>query len=106
MSEPARLNADHVMGPYGPVTLADLPPPNTIRWTIRRKAEVVAAVLGGLLSLDEAIRRYALHQQEFKSWCFCLEHYGVEGLRSTHTQFYQTIVGRVRSFRRRRPRYW
>ena len=37
-----------------PLTLADLPPASTRRWVIRRKAEVVAAVRGGLLSLDEA----------------------------------------------------
>jgi len=39
-----------VIGPEGtPLTLADLPKPNTVRWVIRRKAEVVAAVRGGLL---------------------------------------------------------
>ena len=36
-----------VIGPEGtPLTLADLPKPNTVRWVIRRKAEVVAAVRG------------------------------------------------------------
>ena len=45
----------YVIGPTGAaLTLADLPPPNTERWVIRRKAEVVAAVRGGLLSLDDA----------------------------------------------------
>ena len=38
-----------VMGPDGnPLTLDDLPPAGTTRWVIRRKAEVVAAVRGGL----------------------------------------------------------
>jgi hypothetical protein len=73
--KPARLNADYVMGPYGPVTLADLPPPDTIRWTMRRKAELVAAVCGGLLSLEDASRRYALNPQEFESWQFRFDHY-------------------------------
>jgi hypothetical protein len=36
------------------LTLANLPLPDTKRWVIRRKAEVVAAVGGGLLSLEEA----------------------------------------------------
>jgi len=46
------------MGPDGsPLTIADLPPQNTKRWVIRRKAEVVAAVRGGLLSLEEACTR-------------------------------------------------
>ena len=45
----------YVIGPTGaPLTLADLPPAETQRWVIRRKGEVVAAVRGGLLSLDEA----------------------------------------------------
>jgi len=36
--------------------LDDLPPPGIKRWVIRRKAEVVAAVRAGILSLDEALR--------------------------------------------------
>jgi hypothetical protein len=40
----------YVIGPTGaPLTLSDLPPSDTERWVIRRKAEVVAAVRGGLL---------------------------------------------------------
>ena len=44
-----RPRVKYVIGPDGsPLTIADLPPPNTRRWVIRRKAEVVAAVRGGL----------------------------------------------------------
>ena len=58
MGEDRRGRVSYVIGPDGsPLTLADLPPPNTKRWVIRRKAEVVAAVRGGLLSLDEACKR-------------------------------------------------
>ncbi|HEX7727075.1 MAG TPA: DUF1153 domain-containing protein, partial [Rhizomicrobium sp.] len=40
-----------VMGPNGRwLSLADLPPPDTKRWVPRRKAEIVAAVRGGILS--------------------------------------------------------
>ena len=50
MAEDRRGRVSYVIGPDGsPLTLADLPPPNTKRWVIRRKAEVVAAVRGGLL---------------------------------------------------------
>jgi len=43
----------YVIGPTGaPLTLSDLPPANTERWVIRRKAEVVAALTGGMLSID------------------------------------------------------
>ncbi len=59
----------YVIGPNGDVlTKADLPPPNTKRWVIRRKAEVVVAVHGGLLTLDDACRRYGLTQEEFAAW--------------------------------------
>src|SRR5215208_5140389 len=84
MYESARLKVDHVMGPQGPLTVADLPTPDTKRWTIRRKAEVVAAVRGGLMSLEEACRRYALNQQEFQSWQCCIDYYGLKGLQATH----------------------
>jgi hypothetical protein len=47
-----------VIGPDGsPLTLADLPDRNTKRWVSRRKAQVVAAVRGGLLSLEDACSR-------------------------------------------------
>ena len=50
-----RARVRYVIGPDGsPLTIADLPPKDTKRWVIRRKAEVVAAVRGGLLSLEEA----------------------------------------------------
>jgi hypothetical protein len=59
----------YVIGPNGDVlTKADLPPPNTKRWVIRRKAEVVVAVRGGLLTLDDACRRYGLTPEEFAAW--------------------------------------
>ena len=47
-----------VIGPCGaPLSITDLPQPGTCRWVIRRKAEIVAAVRGGLLSLEDACRR-------------------------------------------------
>ena len=58
-----------MIGPDGsPLTIADLPAPGTTRWVIRRKAELIAAVRGGLLSLDEACNRYMLTVDEFLSW--------------------------------------
>ena len=43
---------DSVIGPAGrPMTINDLPPPNTKRWVVRRKAEVVTAVRAGLLTV-------------------------------------------------------
>ena len=76
-----------VMGPNGKwLSLADLPAPDTKRWVPRRKAEVVAAVRGGILSLDDACERYALTVEEFLSWQRNVERYGLQGLRATHQQ--------------------
>ena len=39
MTEPYRPRVKYVIGPDGsPLTIADLPPPHTKRWVIRRKA--------------------------------------------------------------------
>lgn len=71
------------------LTIADLPPPNTRRWVVRRKAEVVAAVRQGLLSLDEACDRYDLSVEEFLSWQRLIRNHGVAGLRTTRLQNYR-----------------
>lgn len=82
-----------VVGPDGsPLTLDDLPPPNTKRWVSRRKAEVVTAVRCGLLSLQDACRRYNLTVEEFLSWERHLESHGVAGLRATRLQDYRQIA--------------
>ncbi|WP_212112268.1 CtrA inhibitor SciP [Bartonella queenslandensis] len=80
----------YVIGPDGsPLTIADLPPKTTRRWVIRRKAEVVAAVRGGLLSLDEACQRYTLTVEEFLSWQSLIDEHGLAGLRTTKIQHYR-----------------
>src|SRR6195256_3456378 len=96
MNEPHRPRVKYVIGPDGsPLTIADLPPPSTKRWVIRRKAEVVAAVRGGLLSLEEACSRYALNSEEILYWQTCLDRFGLAGLRTTRTQFYPRSVARL-----------
>jgi hypothetical protein len=80
----------YVIGPTGaPLTIRDLPPPDTGRWVIRRKAEVVAAVRGGLLSLDEALERYSLTAEEFLAWQQSIDRHGMAGLRTTRLQQYR-----------------
>ncbi|MGE0735281.1 MAG: DUF1153 domain-containing protein [Alphaproteobacteria bacterium] len=82
-----------VIGPDGlPISIADLPDPNTTRWVIRRKAKVVAAVRGGLISLEEACNRYRLSVEEFLSWQRKIERHGLPGLRVTRTQEYRTLI--------------
>src|SRR5258708_4172757 len=85
----AQPTIKQVVGPNGRrLTFADLPLPDTKRWVIRRKAEIVAAVRGGLLSIDEACSRYALNPDELLSWQNCIDRFGVPGLRTTRSQFY------------------
>lgn len=79
-----------VIGPLGePLTLDSLPAPDTTRWVVRRKAEVVAAVTGGLLSQDEACERYNLTAEEFAGWLRAVDRSGMKGLRVTRLQDYR-----------------
>jgi hypothetical protein len=91
MLEPLQPRLKYVLGPDGsPLTIADLPPAGTKkRWVIRRKAEVVAAVRGGLLSLEEACSRYTLTVDEFLAWQSTIDQYGLAGLRTTRIQQYR-----------------
>ncbi len=75
------------------LTIDDLPPPDTKRWVARRKAEVVAGVRSGLITLEEACRRYALSVDEFLSWQRRLDQYGLNGLCITRTGRIKTRNG-------------
>jgi hypothetical protein len=86
LTESVRRN---VYGLTGLFTVADLPTPGTKRWVIRRKAEVVAAVRGGLLSLELACSRYALSAEEFLSWQETIDRHGFAALRVTRLGEYR-----------------
>ncbi|RZA14738.1 MAG: DUF1153 domain-containing protein [Lysobacteraceae bacterium] len=78
-------SSSNVIGPDGAIlTPANLPPATTVRWVARRKAEVVAAVNGGLLTMPEACHRYGLSVEEFMEWERAYEKEGLEGLRVSH----------------------
>lgn len=95
MMENQNIRPDQVIGPLGePLTLADLPSPKTRRWVVRRKAEVVAAVNGGLLSVDEVLERYGLTLEEFASWQRAVDRSGMQGLRVTRIQHYRDLYER------------
>jgi hypothetical protein len=90
MSAEPRGKVNYVIGPDGsPLTVTDLPPTSTKRWVIRRKAEVVAAVRGGLISLEDACSRYNLTVEEFLAWQRAIERFGMPGLRATRLQQYR-----------------
>jgi len=63
-----------------------LPPPGAMRWWPHRKAAVVAAVRGGVLSLNEAQERYALSIEEYLTWQHGIDLFGLAGLRMDGTQ--------------------
>lgn len=87
MVEPASERPKTVVGPSGTLlSLDSLPPPDTRRWVIRRKAEVVAAVRAGLLTFKEACERYNLTDQEFETWERAIDRHGMGGLRVTRIQ--------------------
>ena len=90
MTVPPRPRPKSVLGLDGsPLTIADLPAPGTKRWVKKRKAEVVAEVHGGLLSLEEACGRYQLTIDEFRSWQSLIDQHGLAGLRATRLQQYR-----------------
>ena len=72
-----------------PASVDDLPSPDTIRWHTHRKAQVVAGVRIGLISLEEACRRYRLSAEEFASWRRLIDEYGLLGLRVTYCKQYR-----------------
>ncbi|MEE3627173.1 DUF1153 domain-containing protein [Nitrospirillum sp. BR 11752] len=71
------------------LTLDDLPPPDTQRWVMRRKAQVVEGVRSGLLTMHEACARYTLSEEEFLSWQRLIEAHGPRALRTTRLQDYR-----------------
>jgi hypothetical protein len=88
---------NNILGPTGHLmTVKDLPPPGIKRWVVRRKAEVVAGVKGGLISLEDACNRYNLSIDEFRSWQRLFDSHGMRGLRTTKINKYRGPLPRMR----------
>ncbi|KQM14616.1 hypothetical protein ASE73_10720 [Sphingomonas sp. Leaf24] len=95
MIENQKIRPAKVIGPLGePLTLDTLPPAETTRWVVRRKAEVVAAVNGGLITVDDVCMRYNLSAEEFAGWQRAVDRSGMPGLRVTRIQHYKTLYER------------
>jgi len=93
MLEYRKIRPAMVMGPTGEaLTLGSLPRQGETRWVARRKAEVVAAVDGGLITLEEALERYQLSLEEFNGWRATLQRAGIPGLRITQAQRYRDLL--------------
>jgi hypothetical protein len=72
-----------VIGPLGNVlTWTDLPSPDTLRWSRRRKGEILAAVEGGLLTPEKACSIYNLSMDELLAWRDAVAQCGLAGLRA------------------------
>jgi hypothetical protein len=99
MMENQKIRPAQVVGPLGePLTLDSLPPPGTTRWVVRRKAELVAAVDGGLLTFEEVCERYGLTFEEFAGWKRAVERSGMPGLRVTRIQHYKSLYDRQQRY--------
>lgn len=73
-----------------------LPPADTKRWVVSRKAQVVRAVEQGLVSLEAACARYNLSREEFAHWCQLIQAHGTRALRATRVQDYRGATRRTR----------
>lgn len=70
---------------------SDLPPASTRRWVASRKAAVVRGVTYGLITIDEAKKRYGLSEEEFTSWVAAVAEHGEDALKTTCLQRYRQL---------------
>ncbi len=85
-----------VIDPYGePLTVDTLPSTGTVRWVPRRKAQVVCAVRGGVISRQEACDRYGISDEELFSWENLLDDHGLRALHVTKMQRYRQAANSV-----------
>ena len=84
-----QANRDRVAAMVRVPPLDGLPAAGPKRWVARRKAAVLAAVRRGLITREEACRRYELSEEEFSSWQSSFETHGIDGLRVTSLQRYR-----------------
>jgi len=71
-----------------------LPPPETKRWTSRRKAAILVAVRAGVITREVACQRYLLSEKELAGWEVAFDRAGIPGL----------LARKLHSYRRR-PRH-
>ena len=73
--------------------LAELPSVGQ-RWTVRRKAAVIAAVRAGWLPVEDVCQLYNLSVDELLAWERDIDRNGVPGLRVTRYQIYRDTDAR------------
>lgn len=92
--QPTDERPHSVIGPLGELLTRDMLPKANARWTPRRKAEVVAAVHGGMLAIEEACALYNITVEEFDLWDRAMGRAGLHALRVTRIQSYRQIMAR------------
>jgi hypothetical protein len=58
-----------------------LPPADTKRWSSRRKAAIVVAIRGEVITREQACERYMLSEEELAAWEMAFDRRGIPGLR-------------------------
>ncbi len=71
------------------MTRADLPDARTRRWVASRKAAVVRAVAIGLITREDALKKYEISGEEFDAWHALVERHGEVALKATSVQRYR-----------------
>lgn len=81
-----------VTGPNGePITRDSLPSSASTRWVTSRKAQLIAAIRGGIITIEEASQRYCLTIDELSEWQASFDKHGKRGLRATFIQQYRFL---------------
>jgi len=94
-------SARSIINPYGKRLTRDmLPPARTVRWVARRKAQVVSAIRGGLISREEARDLYKISDEELVSWEKSLDDQGHSRPGGTSIERYVRIASTRQTGRR------
>jgi len=72
------------------LTRADLPAAETRRWVVSRKAVVVQAVDGGLITAEEAVEIWGLSDEELAAWRDAVARHGIGALKATALRRYRS----------------
>lgn len=92
MSQSDNDQFGHVAGPNGDVISREsLPPAVGLRWVMSRKMQLIAAIRGGLLTVEEASQIYRLTIEELTEWQAAFDKHGKRGLRTTFIQQYRFL---------------
>ncbi|WP_418884992.1 DUF1153 domain-containing protein [Aurantimonas endophytica] len=68
-----------------------LPLIDIMRWTPRRKAQIIDAVARGDLSVETAWDRYRISRDEFLEWEKLDGRFGLPGLQTTRVQSFRKL---------------